>query len=378
MRSIFIIIKKELKRFFTDRRMLLSLFLPGIILYLVYSLMGNVMGGAFSADEAHVYRIAVNVESETYTDAVFDYMTQNSQLAFEKVVIKDTEESKAKMENGEIDLTVIYEKGGNNALDSYEVLYNSTSPESTAIYSEFIPLLSSMSATPIYSVIPTDLATAEDTSAMMINMLLPFLLLTFLFSGCMAVATESIAGEKERGTIATLLITPTKRSHIALGKVISLSITALASATVSFISVILSLPKLMGGSEELSFKLGYGFNEYIAIFAIIIITVLLFTVVLSLVSAFAKSVKEAAAYAMPVMVLIMVIGISSMLGTVAEGFTPYLIPVYNSVRCMSAVFAFELNPLCLLITVASNALFIALGIFALAKLFSSEKVMFNK
>ena len=60
MRSIFIIIKKELKRFFTDRRMLLSLFLPGIILYLVYSLMGNVMGGMTAADEGHVYKIAIN------------------------------------------------------------------------------------------------------------------------------------------------------------------------------------------------------------------------------------------------------------------------------------------------------------------------------
>ena len=61
MHSIFIIVKKELKRFFTDRRMLLSLFLPGIILYLVYSLMGNVMGGMFTADEEHVYKIAINV-----------------------------------------------------------------------------------------------------------------------------------------------------------------------------------------------------------------------------------------------------------------------------------------------------------------------------
>ena len=41
MKNIFVIFKKELKRFFTDRRMLLSMFLPGILIYLVYTFMGN-------------------------------------------------------------------------------------------------------------------------------------------------------------------------------------------------------------------------------------------------------------------------------------------------------------------------------------------------
>ena len=40
----------------------------------------------------------------------------------------------------------------------------------------------------------------------------------------MSVAPESIAGEKDRGTIATLLVTPLKRTHLAIGKIISLAI----------------------------------------------------------------------------------------------------------------------------------------------------------
>ena len=43
----------------------------------------------------------------------------------------------------------------------------------------------------------------------------------------MAVAPESIVGEKERGTIATLLVTPMKRSELAVGKVLSLSVIGL-------------------------------------------------------------------------------------------------------------------------------------------------------
>jgi sodium transport system permease protein len=195
----------------------------------------------------------------------------------------------------------------------------------------------------------------------------------------MAVATESIAGEKERGTIATLLITPVKRSYVALGKVIALSITALASATVSFISVILSLPKLMSGSMDgMEFKLGYTVAEYLGIFAVIVLTVLMFTVMLSIVSTIAKSVKEATSYAMPVMILVMIVGLSGMLGVDTTSPFACLIPIYNSVQCMSMIFAQEFNPLAFLLTAVANFAVILLGICALAKLFSSERVMFNK
>ena len=377
MRSIFIIIKKELKRFFTDRRMLLSLFLPGIILYLVYSLMGNVMGGMFSADEGHVYKIAISEENEV-TNGVLTYLEQSETL-YEKVATTDLESDKAKIDEGELDLVIYYEQGDGAELDSYVVYYNSTAAESAAIYTEVITVLSAMSATPIYNVMPLDLATSEDASMMVIKTLLPFLLLTFLFSGCMAVATESIAGEKERGTIATLLITPVKRSHIALGKVISLSITAMASATVSFVSVLLSLPKLMSGSMgEVEFTFGYSVFEYLGVFGVIVVTVLMFTVILSIVSTIAKSVKEATSYAMPVMVLVMIVGLSGMLGAGSQKPIACLIPVYNSVQCMSMIFAQEINPLCLLFTVVSNFAVILLGVIALTKLFSNEKVMFNK
>ena len=92
-----------------------------------------------------------------------------------------------------------------------------------------------------------DCATSKDTTGQMFSMMMPLLLMMFLYSGCMSVAPESIAGEKERGTIATLLVTPMKRSSLALGKVFSLSIIALLAGCSSFIGTFAALPKMMGG-----------------------------------------------------------------------------------------------------------------------------------
>ena len=229
-----------------------------------------------------------------------------------------------------------------------KAFYNSTSIESSTIYNYYYSSLdffeSSMTNKfDINGDLETsfDLATKEDVSASFITMLLPFIVIVFLFSGCMAIAVESIAGEKERGTIATLLVTPTKRSDIAIGKILALSITALFSATSSFIGLIASLPKLMVG-VEFSMEM-YGIGTYLAVFAIIITTVLLFTVLLSLVSAFSKTVKEATTYAMPIMIINMLVGISSM---VKNGATTnnllYMIPIYNSVQTLQVYLVYHL------------------------------------
>ena len=51
MKDILTIMKKELVRFLTDKRMIATLFLPGILIYMIYSFMGGVMGDMFEADE---------------------------------------------------------------------------------------------------------------------------------------------------------------------------------------------------------------------------------------------------------------------------------------------------------------------------------------
>ena len=114
-------------------------------------------------------------------------------------------------------------------LQNIALYYNSVSTSSTEIYTYYYTVLYSQSVVSMYNVnanidMQYDMATNEDLSSMMLTMLMPMLLTMLLFTGCLAIATESIAGEKERGTMATMLVTPVKRSHIAIGKIIALSI----------------------------------------------------------------------------------------------------------------------------------------------------------
>ena len=293
-----------------------------------------------------------------------------------------------KIKNQDVDLLIVYEEGFNDKvlgglMPSVSIYYNSASNSSSEIYNYYYTGIFGMSAEYKYLVnlnpdISYDLATKEDISTMMITMLMPFLLIILLFSGCMTIVIESIAGEKERGTIATLLVTPVSRKAIAIGKIVALSITSLVSALSSFLGVILSLPKLMDGIDvDISM---YGVLEYLQLFAVIITTVLLFTVILSIASCFAKSVKEANTYATPIMIVVMLLGLGSSYGsTVASSnMFLYFVPILNSVQCMTAVFGMTFNIVNFAITILMNLVYVVVGVLVLNKMFDSENIMFNK
>ena len=387
MNNILTILKKELRRIFTDKRMLMSLILPGILIFVLYSLMGSFLTNSFTANTDYTYKVYVFNQPESLK--TFNHTDKYKITIFENT--DNIENSKSLLSNKSIDLLIVYDENFEQKMltdekPNVEVYYNSTSAESTEIYQYYFTSLSSLSINNIsYNYFVNagqgsyDLATKEDTSAQIITMMVPFILMVLLFSACMAVSTESIAGEKERGTISTLLVTPTKRSQIAIGKVLALAIASLVSSLSSFIGLISSLPKLMGGENEMTLAM-YNFTTYFSIFILIIGMVILFTVLLSIISTFAKSIKEASQYAVTLIVIVMMFGLTSMMsgGNTNSLWSVYFIPIYNTVQCMSSIFALSFNPLHFVITIISNIAYIGIGIFVLTKMFNSEKIMFNK
>lgn len=175
-----------------------------------------------------------------------------------------------------------------------------------------------------------------------------------------------------------MLVTPVKRSHIAAGKIISLSVLSLISGVCSFLGIIFSLPKLMGVAGSLSASV-YTAGDYLMLLGIVLSSVLVIVALVSVVSAFAKSVKEATSMIGPLMILVMLLGVSTMFSSGATGsYLWYLIPLYNSARAMSSIFSFLASPVAVLITIIVNLVAAALLAFLLAKMFDSEKIMFNK
>lgn len=213
MKDAWTIIKKELKRYFTDPRMLLTLILPGLIIFVVYSLMGDFMTSGLSASTDHDYLVYVANEP-TEIASLFDGGTYK----IAATPIDDTEEAiasaQAKVGAKTIDLYVHYEKDFMTKVEAYDIAKGGTAPQiqiyfdsasanSAAIYSYYAGKLNQYEATiankfDINSGSGYDLASANAKSANVLTMIMPEILVVFLFSGCMTVSAESIAGERER------------------------------------------------------------------------------------------------------------------------------------------------------------------------------------
>lgn len=389
------IIKKEFTRFFTDRRMVVTtLLLPGLMIFLFYSVMGNAITSVLSVDEdyeATVYAVNLPLTIRDVLDT--------ADIAVTEVTPDETADIKEWIANKEADVLLIFPEDFDSTLEGrtnsdptlysppdVEIYYNSTRVESATTYRAVTALFDSYKTalTPSFNVNGDpggqfDLVTERDAAGFTFASLMPLLITIFLFSGCMGIAPESIAGEKERGTMATMLITPLARWELALGKVVSLGFISLLSGLSSFIGIMLSLPALMSDGGEAASASVYGFNDYLMLLLVTLATVLVFVSLISVMSAFARTVKEAGTLVMPLMVVVMLIAAMGMFSTgAATDLWYYLIPVYNSVQCLVGVFSFTIAPAAVAITVITNLLFTVVCVVALTKMFNSEKVLFGR
>lgn len=380
MKNVWTIVKKEFSRFFKDKRMVITVLLPGVLIYLLYSLMGSAFADIGKPDEEYKFTAYV---VEMPENEVFSQML-NGMLEIKEY--SDAETAKADVESGALDLLVVFPENFDGVLNgtvtglNIQIFYNASKDNSSNGYMTLSGVLNSV-INPPFSINAGDekynLADEKQFAGKMLAMFMPMLMFALLVSGCVSVAPEAIAGEKERGTMATMLITPISRWQLALGKILSLTCFALLSGISSFIGVILSLPKLMEGAIGSETAMFYTFGDYLMILALIISVVMVIISAFSILSAFAKSVKEAGTLITPLMIVIILLGVVSIVVTKpATGL--FAIPLMGSGLAMSAIMTFSITPLAFVLSVISNVVLAAALIVALSFMFKSEKIMFNR
>lgn len=390
------IIKKEFARFFGDRQLLFTtVIMPGLLIYIIYSFMG--MGMKKMANEGANEDVILQVENLPESMLPILKEIPNTTL-MPKPLLEDDVKN---LENKDLDVVLMrfpeafdkkvaaFDPQSGLAAPNVEIYYNSANNASSRVYHIIEASISAYEdqLSNRFDInradseeAQFDMANKDDVLGSILSKLIPMLILMMLFSGVMAIAPSSIAGEKERGTIATLLVTPLKRNELALGKVVSLSGIALLSGISSFVGIVLSLPKMIQADETgIELGLNYTSADYTVLLLIILSSVLIMASAVSLLSALAKDVKNAGTMITPFMLVVMFCGLTPMFqsGT-PESLTAYLIPFYNAIQVMTAVFAHEMRWMPVIVTLAANVVYTGFAVWGLTRMFNSEKVMFSK
>ena len=396
MRNVLTIFLKELKRVFTDKRMLISLFLPGVLIYFVYTIMGSVMTKVVtqSSTKDTTFQVAYtnNFNSSktegqlpklmTYVEATIKGGTNNNKVEFKEFTTGELDSYKEELRAGKYHLVVSFtddfenKLADNTASNNVDIFYNGDSSASSDLYN-FVSQVVGVSYTN-YTVNLNGQVAAnvgdKDMMAMKIAaMIIPMVTISILFSTVLSLCPEAIAGEKERGTLASLLLTPIKRSEFVAGKILSLSTTAIASGIVSFTGLILSIPKLMGG-----FNITISPVDGLLLFLLVVTVLLLFVAIGVFISALANTVKEAAGYLSPIMIVFMLFGMAPSLFGFDQWYLSF-VPILNVCVSINALLNGAENLLLFFgLTVASTILYTGLLMFGVTKLFNKERVVLGQ
>lgn len=408
MKHVLNIIKKELDKVFKNPRLFVTTFiLPGVLIFAIYGTMGNLANSEIEkavSNTSNIYVVDVSTsfketidmynatypeDSENALNANFTYYESNN------ITKEELDEA---LNEGACNAYIIFEKDFDEVLNNrlkdqsaplpgVQIYMLSTSTMS-AVASEkvnaLLNVLRDIKITETYGDITIinnmtfDIADEATQSNYTLAMLLPMLLITFIFAGGISIGTDAIAGEKERGTIATLLMTPINKNEIVIGKLIAAIIMTIISALSSFIGVACSLPmsQEIFGSANLTLL---SFSTMISLFGLILSTALIAITIFMIASTIAKNIKEATTFAMPFYMIGIILSLSTMfMEKFPTDIGTYLIPIYNLSLGIKGTLIGEISTINLLIVIGSNLVYFILGIILMTKLFKNEKIMFSK
>lgn len=393
------IFKKEIVRVFKDPKMVLSVFiLPVALMIGLLYLMGNVMTNMEDDIEAHKSIIYIENQPKSFQQFLNEYDIEGDVRPMKKL-----DEIKKEIRNGDADIFLAFPKDFDEQIQTYQegnevpviqTYYNPSEEYSSAARNDFMVILEEYRNTLLAGrvgnleqlliftvdseseeVILQDDKKAEGKA---LGTMLPYFVTLMLFAGAMSIGTDMIAGEKERGTMASLLVSPVKRSAIIFGKVFALMTISGLASVVSTIAIIVCMPlvsKSMFGESVSGVGMKLDAEQIWMLGTLLVAVAFLYATIIALVSVFAKTVKEANSYVMPVYILVLAIGIMTMYMTGEPSKASYYIPIYNSAIVLKGIFVHEVTGIQFLITLMTTLVsgLILTGI--IAKAFDSEKVM---
>ncbi|MDP5031299.1 MAG: ABC transporter permease [Paraglaciecola sp.] len=210
--------------------------------------------------------------------------------------------------------------------------------------------------------------------------MLPYLLFILCLQGAMFPATDIGAGEKERGTLETLLISPIDRNKIVFGKFFTIAFAGTMTALITVVSMAgwgLVLSQGMAVKFVADFMGQIGVLDFILIFLMLVPVVAIFAAVLLSISIYAKSFKEAQSYMGPLVIFVIIPVILALLpGVELKGGWAW-VPLTNVALAMKELVKGTMDYFQLIAIFGSTVLIAGALIAFCVYWFKQEKVLFR-
>ncbi|MCI8711158.1 MAG: CPBP family intramembrane metalloprotease [Ruminococcus sp.] len=394
MKKIGILIRKEMLDILRDKKTLIMMILVPIVLYpLLIIGMTLVLNSVMSTSEEVSYTVGFDGE---YADVVADLqevMAQDSEEFDEDVEFLAMDEGGS---SAVLDATLRFETDSDGRLRA-EITYDSTAMNSAHVcrmledavegYRQKLVVeglakldLDEDFLHPIICTTVDEVSEAE-SFGVSIGGSIGMMLIVMILMGALYPAIDTTAGEKERGTLETLLTLPVTNFQMIFSKFVSVAIIACVTALLSLISLAGSVLFLIFGvAGDMVVEFGFSATAMVGalpmLFLTMLVTALLSSALCMCFCVFAKSFKEANNYVTPLLLVVMIASMAGMLPSVELDQRTVLIPIVNVSLMMKQVlsqqFSFVLAGVANLVNLCVSILII----WFLAKMYDSENILF--
>ena len=397
MKRIFVIFKKELVDTVRDRKAMFFMVIFPILLFpLIIGVTVKIHLNVMQKEQDKTLNLAfINKSDDTILEEMF---LQDTSLQILKNIPINTADSLITADS--IDAAIIIEENFLTNIQNYNTgniqLHFQTKDELEIAIKRIKNIINTYSETILTNrmaelnisqeilepiqIIDMDLATSREKLGKTLGKFLPYLFILFCFTGAMYPALDLGAGEKERGTLETLLVAPATRLEILYGKFGVIAFAGIASAMFSLAGILGSVTFIASIPEEIiSFALGVLQPATILILISLLFPLTIFFAAMLLIfSIYANSFKEAQSISQPLMILVF---IPIMLGSIIPGIhldnLTALIPIMNVSLACKEVISGTAEWIPMIIVYISSFTIAGISIYFCSKWFERESVIFR-
>lgn len=231
----------------------------------------------------------------------------------------------------------------------------------------------------VIDVVTNNLATSRERIADIAGGMLPYMFVIFCFMGAMYPAIDLAAGEKERGTLETLLTSPVSKMQILVGKVGVVILTGISSAAISLVGLFVGVRYISSiPAEFLDMILSILRPGTILVLMSLLFPLTVFFAALMLsVSFTARSYKEAQSKVGPMMPVVIIPAFIGLMPGISLNAGTAIVPILNVTLATKRIIAGQTDPVLLLLVYGSLIIYAALALFLCARVFSRESAIFG-
>lgn len=226
-------------------------------------------------------------------------------------------------------------------------------------------------------------ATKEESTGMLIGYIMPFFMIVSVLMGSFTIAIDVSVGERERGTLETLLTLPINNLEMMLAKFLAVTTIGVCSVLLNALSFLI-MGLVVGSSLKMANSIlgGFDVTTFIPSILVMLPLVILFTMFVSAVCLCvdftAKSVKEANNLTTPILLIFMLAAGISVIPYIKLDYKWALVPIINVTLLIKELFTLNFKADLIAIVFLTTLIYTVIAIFVMTKLFSSEDILFGE